>query len=117
MTPPSSPNPLSFTADCVRQANQVMLRVAGRLVDPRPLPAWSDCVDSMSASDVRVDMAAVTEIDARGLGLLAELTTRVRRSGGHLSVVKASPRVRRLLRVTHLDSLLAEEHAGPRRAA
>lgn len=114
MTPPGSVSSTPFTADCVRNANQVLLRVSGRLVDPRPAtPEWHDCLRRLSAADVRVDLGAVTEIDARGLGMLAELTRQTRAGGGHLSVVSASPRVRRLLRLTHLDGLLASDPAGP----
>ncbi len=113
MTPPGPLLPTPFTADCVRNANQVLLRVSGRLVDPRPAaPGWHDCLQRLSAADVRVDLGAVTEIDARGLGMLAELTRQTRASGGRLSVVSASPRVRRLLRLTHLDGLLANDPGG-----
>lgn len=113
MTPPGSLSKTPFTADCVRNANQVLLRVSGRLVDPRPtMPGWHDCLQRLSAADVRVDLGAVTEIDARGLGMLAELTRQTRAGGGRVSVVSASPRVRRLLRVTHLDDLLATEPGG-----
>lgn len=117
MTPPGQLNTTSFTTNCERHANQVLLRVSGRLVESRPQTVWGECFDAQSATDVQVDLSAVTDIDARGLGLLADLTTRVRRAGGHVSVVKAPPRVRRLLRVTHLDSLLADDQPGPRRAA
>ncbi len=114
MTPPGSRSSTPFTADCVRNADQVLLRVSGRLVDARPTaPDWHDCLQRLSAADVRVDLGAVTEIDARGLGMLAELTRHTRAGGGRLSVVSASPRVRRLLRLTHLDGLLASDPAGP----
>ena len=113
MTPPGSVLPTPFTADCVRNANQVLLRVSGRLVDPRPAtPNWHECLQRLAEADVRVDLGAVTEIDARGLGMLAELTRQTRAGGGRLSVVSASPRVRRLLRLTHLDGLLATDPAG-----
>lgn len=109
--------PSTFTADCVRHADQVLLRVSGRLVDPRQTTSSLDaCPQLLTASDVRVELGAVTEIDARGLGMLAELTRRVRGAGGRLKVVSASPRVRRLLKLTHLDALL-DDGAHPRAAA
>jgi anti-anti-sigma factor len=113
------PNPvpsMPFTADCIRSADQVLLRVSGRLLEPRPaMPEWSACLQRLATADVRVDLGGVTEIDARGLGMLAELTRRTRAAGGRLEVVSASPRVRRLLEVTHLDALLLQ--ADPRMAA
>jgi anti-anti-sigma factor len=119
MTPPGTVQSTPFTADCVRNANQVLLRVSGRLVDPlQATPTWHDCLHRLVAADVRIDLGAVTDIDARGLGMLAELTRETRAVGGRLAVVSASPRVRRLLKVTHLDALLDEAAGrGPRLAA
>jgi anti-anti-sigma factor len=111
--------PKPFTANCVRTADQVVLRVSGRLVDPNEGQAWwRTCLSRLTAADVRVDLGGVTEIDARGLGMLAELTRETRAIGGRIAVVSASPRVRRLLRVTHLDGLLdGGLGVGPRVAA
>ena len=117
MTPPGQLDIHPFTTDCERHAERVRLRVSGRLIESRPQTMWGECFEASSGTDVEVDLGAVTDIDARGLGLLADLTTRVRRAGGRVSVVRASPHVRRLLRVTHLDSLLADDPSGPRRAA
>ena len=117
MTAPGTTHSNAFTADCSRQANQVSLRVSGRLVDPRQkMPAWTACLERLAGADVRIDLGSVTEIDARGLGMLAELTRQTRQGGGRIVVVHASPRVKRLLRLTHLDGLL-DEGQGPRKAA
>jgi anti-anti-sigma factor len=98
----------------------MMVRVTGRLlVDPRAgQPSWLRCVERNTGKDVRIDLAHVTDIDASGLGLLAELTQATRDAGGRLTVVSASPRVRRMLAVAHLDTLLDERPSvGPRIAA
>ena len=117
MTAPGTTYSRPFTADCSRQANQVSLRVSGRLVDARQKTAdWTSCLERLAGANVRVDLGSVTEIDARGLGMLAELARETRLSGGQLVVSNASPRVERLLRLTHLDGLL-EGAKGPRRAA
>jgi anti-anti-sigma factor len=106
-----------FMADCSRRADQVSLRVTGRLVSARrPSVDWLDCIDRMGGSEVRIDLDSVTEIDARGLGMLAELARHLRARDRRVVVVRASPRVRRLLTLTHLDALLAEP-VGPRAAA
>ena len=118
MTAPGTLHTNPFTTDCSRQANQVSLRVSGRLVDPnRPITGWKTCLERLAGADVRIDMASVTEIDARGLGMLAELTRETRNTGGRVAVVRASPRVRRLLTLTHLDGLLDDGGVGPRKAA
>jgi len=118
MTAPGTLHTNPFTTDCSRQANQVSLRVSGRLVDPnRPITGWKTCLERLAGADVRIDMASVTEIDARGLGMLAELTRETRNAGGRVAVVGASPRVRRLLTLTHLDALLNDGGVGPRKAA
>ncbi len=107
MTPPSTHRSRTFTADCEQSRDHVLLRVSGRLVDARRMtPGWDACVRRLAGAHVRVDLAGVTEIDARGLGMLAELTRETQAVGGCLTVVSASPRVRTLLRLTHLDSLL-----------
>ena len=111
--------PKPFTANCVRTADQVVLRVAGRLVDAyEAQPTWRSCLPRLAAADVQIDLGGVTEIDARGLGMLAELTRETRAIGGRIAVVSASPRVRRLLRLTHLDGLLdSGAGIGPKIAA
>jgi anti-anti-sigma factor len=116
MSPNGAVQPTTFSANCERHANQVLLRVSGRLVDPRQdAETWDACLQRLAAPEVRIDLGAVTEIDARGLGMLAEITRATRAAGGRVAVVSASPRVRRLLEVTHLDALL-DEGAHPRAA-
>ena len=111
MTAPGTTYSRPFTADCSRQANQVSLRVSGRLVDVRhKMPDWTACLQRLAGADVRIDLGSVTEIDARGLGMLAELTRETRQGGGKIVVVHANPRIKRLLRLTHLDGLLEEGH-------
>jgi anti-anti-sigma factor len=119
MTTAGTSQSMPFTADCSRNANELSLRVSGRLIEPRqPSPDWSACLERLAGVAIRVDLGSVTEIDARGLGMLAELTRETRRRGGDVMVVKASPRVRRLLELTHLDTLLQDAPGrGPRLAA
>jgi anti-sigma B factor antagonist len=60
-------------------------------------------------ADFTVDVSRVRFIDAAGLGVLAALHRRVSESGGHISVIGASPSLRRCLRITQLTYLLAAE--------
>lgn len=118
MTPSNAVRSPSFTADCVRGAGHVLLKVSGKLVDARRMtPDWSTCLAKLAGDHVRVDLGGVTDIDALGLGMLAELARETRAVGGRVTVVCASPRVRRLLKVTHLDGLLDDEGRTPCLAA
>lgn len=118
MTPSNAVRSPLFTADCVRGAGHVLLRVSGKLVDARRLtPDWDRCLTKLAGEHVRVDLGGVTDIDARGLGMLAELTRETRAGGGRVSVVCASRRVRKLLQVTHLDALLDDDGRTPCLAA
>ena len=57
--------------------------------------------------NVLVDLSRVTDIDAHGLGELAWGVATLRRSGGQMALIAPNLRVRRLLAVTRLDSILA----------
>ena len=57
--------------------------------------------------NVLVHLGRVTDIDAQGLGELAWGVTVLRRSGGQLSLIAPCRRVRRLLAITRLDTMLA----------
>ena len=106
MNTPSTPPP-RFRADCVPTPDRLLLRFSGRLVlDPRVNADWRACLERASAGTVAVDLGDVTDIDASGLGMLAELTRATRATGRRLAVVSASPRVRRLLTLTRLDAAI-----------
>jgi anti-anti-sigma regulatory factor len=55
---------------------------------------------------VSLDLTEVTEVDACGLGVLAALAQRARQDGIAISVAGASPAVRSLATVVHLDQIL-----------
>lgn len=71
--------------------------------------AWSDVFSPLARAthqfDIRLDLAAVTHIDAAGLGLLADLCGVVHRRGGTVQLVAASERAGRMLRVTGVGLL------------
>jgi anti-anti-sigma factor len=67
--------------------------------------AWAPLVAATPGRVVRVDLSAVTDIDAAGVGLLMRLVVQARRLGRELAVVAASPRVRRVLELVQLDRL------------
>lgn len=121
MTAQTNP-PVRFTADCVRENDQLVVRFSGRLVrGPRNVPPdWRSCLEhSTMFRDVAVDLGGVTDIDASGIGLLAELTAVSQRSGRRVAVVSANSRVRRLLSLTRLDTAIdgGVRNPGPKMAA
>jgi anti-anti-sigma factor len=56
--------------------------------------------------DVAVNLAGVTQLDARGLGELVCASTVVQRRGGRFRLVAPPARVVRMLAVTRIDSVL-----------
>jgi anti-anti-sigma factor len=61
-----------------------------------------------------LDLAGVTFIDCAGINTLLATRRRAQLEGGSLRVLRASPRVRRLITLTRLDAVLmptAAQHA------
>jgi anti-anti-sigma factor len=56
---------------------------------------------------VVIDLRDVYGMDASGLGLLVELYCHARQRSGCLSIANPSPRVRHLMAMTNLESVLA----------
>ena len=64
-----------------------------------------------------VDLAGVTQVDARGLGVLAELVGRARAAQRSFRVINVNDRVRAALRLTRLDEVLELTSESERAAA
>ncbi len=109
--------PSSFTAELVRTPNRMVVRVAGRLVASENRPMWGGCLDVAAGADLGLDLSAVSHMDASGLGLLAEFVQHARAQGRQVCIVAANRRVRTLLTLTQLDSLLDRSCREPRVAA
>lgn len=93
----------SFVADWSVCADDVRLRMSGRLVDPTPANSeWAAALERTAGAHLHVDLAGITDMDGRGLGMLADLIRDRRATGGSVSVVYANARVRRLLDITRL---------------
>jgi anti-sigma B factor antagonist len=63
-----------------------------------------------------LDLAGVTFIDCAGINALLAARRRAQLEGGSLRVLRASPRVRRLIALTRLDAALMPT-AAPRAVA
>ena len=98
----------AFRADCVRNAEQLILRFSGRLMvhpDGGP-PGWKSCLERTPFQTIAIDLGDVTDIDATGLGLLVELARGARAQGRRVALLAASPRVRKVLSLTRLDTVV-----------
>ena len=114
--------PTRFNADCVPTPEALVVRFSGRLMlDPRANTNWRACLEASPACNIALDLEQVTDIDATGLGLLAQITEATAARGRRLAIVSANPRIRQLLKVTRHDAAIegvsARSGCGPRRAA
>jgi anti-sigma B factor antagonist len=85
-----------------------ILTVGGRLVTGS-MPSLHDLVSELIAnrrSGVVVCMAGVTDMDAHGIGELVSSLTTVERHAGRMALVAPSARVRRLLTLTRVDTVV-----------
>ena len=89
-----------------------MLVAEGRLVlgDGADWQAWSPQAAATPGRVICVDLSAVTDIDAAGVGLLVRLAVQARCHGRELVIVAASPRVRQLLELVSGLTLGASGH-------
>jgi anti-sigma B factor antagonist len=92
-------------------ADVTILRLEGRLVtQARPVPSLQAVVRDQVRQGrlvVLLDMTAVTDIDAHGLGALVSGLTTLERHGGQMALVAPSDRIRRLLAITRLGTVFA----------
>jgi anti-anti-sigma factor len=91
---------------------KAIVSCTGRLAwrcDPERLVA-AGCHELARGYDVVVDVSGVMAIDANGLGALARLFESAQAAGRRVSIVRARPRVRRLIEVAFGGSLPL--HAG-----
>src|SRR6266853_1476525 len=88
-------------------ADTAILRCVGRVVAGEEVHALQDTVVSHANKHVvLLDLAGVDSIDAAGLGLLMFFQTLGRALGFELKLLQPSERVREMLEITKLDSVL-----------
>ena len=82
-----------------------IVRLAGEL-DLVTAPAFADALRKAN-SEIVVDFADLTFLDAAGVGVLAQASERAKRDDDNLVVVNAGPLAQRVFEVTGLDHLLS----------
>jgi anti-sigma B factor antagonist len=94
-----------------------ILHLEGRLVtQSRSVPSLRSIVRDQVRQGrlvVLLDMSAVTDIDAHGLGALVSSLTTLERHGGQMALIAPSDRIRRLLAITRLDTVFAVYESEP----
>ncbi|MEV6547776.1 STAS domain-containing protein [Streptomyces sp. NPDC051597] len=69
--------------------------------------AEMDALTDRPHTDIVVDLGSVEFLDCCGLGMLCRARRRVEERGGRLTLVRAGPVVRRMLRILGLDQVFA----------
>jgi ABC-type transporter Mla MlaB component len=84
------------------------VRACGRLVlgHGADESLWASQLDQYAATDVALDLSCVSDLDARGLGVLATVVRRAGQRGTTVSVLAASRVVQRLGELMGLDRAL-----------
>lgn len=97
-----------FSLMSMREVHRVVVRACGRLVlgHGAEEALWTAHLDRATVTDVAIDLSCVNDVDARGLGVLANLVRRARQRDLIVSVIAASRVVQRLGEMTHLDRAL-----------
>jgi anti-anti-sigma factor len=90
-----------------RAGGVTVLNVVGRLVTGST-PSLRALVSELVANRhvvVLIDLAAVTDMDAHGIGELVSSATIVERHGGHIALIAPAPCAAQLLAATCLDTV------------
>ncbi len=99
----------SFALEITGTGGRRVVRATGRLVAGAGAEGrgWDASGAFAGTDEVVLDLGGVTAIDAGGVGRLVGLRQALARRGTRLTIAAASPRVRRVLRVTALDTVFA----------
>jgi anti-sigma B factor antagonist len=111
---------VSLSLESQRVGGIVLVKCAGRIVEGGESAVLQHDVDSLldEGPYVVLDLSDIDFIDSSGLGLLVRLLNRARLAGGDLRICAVPPRLREILRVTRLETILPPyESAGTAIAA
>lgn len=109
MSTASAPGAPASVSEHMIGSGVCIVAVAGRLVagDGAESRHWMPRDLAAGTTHLVLALQDVTAIDAAGVGALLRLRGLVTARGGRLSLVAVPPRVRRMLRLTALDAVLA----------
>ncbi len=91
----------------IEQLNDIaVVRCSGRLVRGTALDDFQSRLERLDTARIMVlDLSAVEQVDAGGIGVLLELRRWARQHSAQVKLVNPSPFVGRVLEATHLSSI------------
>ena len=104
-----------FHLSSSRRMHELVVRACGRFtLGHGALEAlWARQIEGAGHRAVTLDLACVSDMDARGLGVLASLTRNLAAAGRVVSVASASDVVARLVKLARLDTVLDRARLTP----
>jgi anti-anti-sigma factor len=100
---------LPFRTETTFGEDAVVVRLIGEL-DQSTTPQLEACLDTLRADgapDIRLDLSGLSFCDSSGISAMLTASKRVRKQGGHLSIVSPQPAVRSVLEITGLLDYLS----------
>jgi len=99
----------AFTIQIDQRGRCSVVRCSGRAVLNQGIDRLQDAVARQLEEhrSVVLDFSEVIEVDARAIGVLADLSRRALTSGRRLAIAGAEARVHQLLHLTGLDMILS----------
>ena len=95
----------------------IIYRCRGAIVRGAEADHLQEAVTAEAARSIVLDLEQVEAVDAAGLGVLVYLYHWSLQSGAQLAIANVGPRVRALVELTNLDSVLPLEQWRPESAA
>jgi anti-anti-sigma factor len=86
-----------------------VVTITGRLAMGGETERLDAAVKSLLQKDQKkfvLDLTALDYLDSSGLGMLVSCLTNVRKAGGELALAGANPRIKRILAMTGLDTIM-----------
>src|SRR5690348_1396966 len=87
-----------------------VITISGRLIlggETEKLEAAVDKLVAENHKTIVLDLATLDYVDSAGVGMLVASLTAVKKAGGTLKVAGANPRIRRILSMTGVDSMMS----------
>ena len=97
-----------FSAELLNGGGPTVVKLLGEL-DLSTVPQLEACLEGLGAdgADVRLDLSGLSFCDSSGISAMVTASKRVRKRGGHLSIVSPQPAVRSVLEITGLLDYLS----------
>jgi anti-anti-sigma factor len=91
------------------ESGVAVVTISGRLAmggEPERLDAAIKSLLQKDQKKFVLDLTALDYVDSSGLGMLVSCLTNVRKAGGELSLAGANPRIKRILAMTRVDTMM-----------